>query len=107
MRAMGLKPPIPPNAVVARAEALRELWTRASLVGVETRKIEATRVYPNFDEFWTTSMGGSSMASILASLNPDAAARLKERARALYPANTLGRVTNAGWVNAVKGRVPG
>jgi len=107
MRAMGLKPPIPPNAEVARAEALRELWTRASLVEVETRKIEATRVYSNFDEFWTTSMGGSSMASILASLNPDAAERLKERARALYPAHALGRVTNTGWVNAVKGRVPG
>jgi len=52
-----------------------------------------------------TSMGGSSMASILASLSSDEAARLKERARALYPANTSGRVTS--WVRAVEGRVPG
>lgn len=106
MRATGLKPPIPPNADVARDAALRELWTGAGLVEVETRKISVTRIYADFDEFWTTSMGGASMASILNSLNADEAARLKDRARALYPTDAAGRVTNTGWVNAAKGRVP-
>ena len=105
-RAAGLKPPIPPNAEIVRETALRDLWTAAGLVEVETRKIPVTRTYADFDEFWATSMGGSSMASVLAALGADDAARLKDRARALYPADAAGRVTNAGWVNAVKGRVP-
>jgi ubiquinone/menaquinone biosynthesis C-methylase UbiE len=106
MRAMGLNPPIPPRAEVARAEALRELWDDAGLVDVETRQIPMTRGFADFDDFWTTSINGSSMVSVVSAMSPDEAARLKERMRALLPADAAGRVTSAGHVNAVKGRVP-
>jgi SAM-dependent methyltransferase len=107
IRAMGLKPPLPPNADVARIAALQALWARAGLADIETRAIAVTRTFADFDEFWTTSIGGSSLVSIISSMPADDAARLRQRARALFPADSDGRVTNSGWVNAVKGCVPG
>jgi ubiquinone/menaquinone biosynthesis C-methylase UbiE len=106
MRAMGLKPPTPPNADVARTAALHELWARAGLVEIETHAIPGTRSFADFDEFWATSIGGSSLVSIMSAMPADDAARLKDHAHTLYPADAGGRVTNSGWVNAVKGRVP-
>lgn len=107
MRAMGLNPPIPPRAEVARLAALRALWAAAGLEGVETRQIPVTRRFADFEEFWTISTGGSSMVSVIASLSAAEQAQLKQRVRALYPAGGDGRITCSGHVNAVKGRVPG
>jgi ubiquinone/menaquinone biosynthesis C-methylase UbiE len=106
MRAMGLKPPLPPHADVARIAALQELWARAGLVDIETRAIPVTRSFADFDEFWATSINGSSLSSITSAMPADDAARLKDRTRALYPTDSGGRVANSGWVNAVKGRAP-
>jgi SAM-dependent methyltransferase len=106
MRAAGLKPPIPPRAEVARIAALQELWSGAGLEAVETRQIPMRRSFADFEDFWTASTGGSSMASIMSSLDADEKARLKEQARTLFPAANDGRVTCAGHVNAVKGRAP-
>src|SRR5215468_11855867 len=45
MRAMGLKPPMPPSVEAARMDALRELWTSADLDTVETREIAVNRSF--------------------------------------------------------------
>jgi Methyltransferase domain len=105
MRAMGVPMPLPPSSDVSRAEALHKLWTDAGLNGVETRKIEVQRTFPDFDDFWT-AMLSSSTGSTVAAMSPDDAALLKRRVRAGLPADDAGRITYRTWANAVKGRVP-
>ena len=43
MRAMGIKPLLPPNAHAARIDALRNLWTGAGLEAVQTHEITVQR----------------------------------------------------------------
>jgi SAM-dependent methyltransferase len=105
MRAMGVPVPLPPSSDVSRAEALQKLWTDAGLEGVETRKIEVQRTFPDFDDYWTTAMLASSTGPTVAAMPPDDAALLKSRVRAAMPADGAGRITYRTWANAVKGRV--
>ena len=50
MRAMGLKPVLPPSAGASRMDALRSLWTGAGLEAVETREITVQRTFADFDD---------------------------------------------------------
>jgi ubiquinone/menaquinone biosynthesis C-methylase UbiE len=106
MRAMGLKTLRPPSAEASRLDALRDLWTGASLEAVETREIVVQRTFADFDEFWTTSQLGSSVAPIVAAMPPSDVELLKMRVRANLPPDASGRITYSARANAVKGRVP-
>ena len=106
MRAMGVSPLMPPSADASRMEALRELWTSAGLEAVETREITVQRTFADFDEFWTTSMLGSSVGPTVAAMASGDVELLKTRVRAHLPADAAGRITYSGRANAVKGRVP-
>ena len=45
MNTMGLNPPLPPSAHVARTEALHDLWANAGLEAVEAREITVSRTF--------------------------------------------------------------
>jgi SAM-dependent methyltransferase len=107
LRAMGHNPPLPPSVGVSRLEPLRDLWVAAGLETVETREIAVTRTFPDFDDFWATSLLAPALATILAALPADDIARLKTRMRELLPPDAAGGITCAGRANAVKGRVLG
>ena len=85
---------------------LRELWTRAGLSEVETREITVHRTFPDFEDFWTTSLLAPSMRSVIAATAPDDIELLKVRVRASLPADATGHITYSARANAVKGRVP-
>jgi SAM-dependent methyltransferase len=107
MRAMGHKPPQPPNPEASRIDTMRALWMGAGLASVETREIAVERTYRDFDEFWTTSVKGSpSVRASLAVMTPDEAEQLRDRVRAKLPADAAGRITFGARANAVKGRMP-
>lgn len=107
MRAMGMKPMLPPSVDAARIDAMRSLWTAAGLDAVETRVIHVERTFADFDELWTTSVRGSSALATKIDAMPDADREtLKARVRARLPADTQGRITYGAFANAVKGRVP-
>lgn len=106
MRAMGISPMAPPSADASRMEALRDLWTGAGLDAVETREIVVQRPFADFDDFWTTSLMGSSVGPTVAAMASGDAELLKTRVRARLPADAAGRITYAARANAVKGRVP-
>ena len=106
MRAMGMTPPLPPRPEASRLATMRELWTGAGLVDVETREIAVSRSYADFEEFWTINLKGSSLASFIAAKPAADVAGLKERLRARLPGDASGRVTVSARANAVKGRVP-
>jgi SAM-dependent methyltransferase len=107
MRAMGLKPLLPPSVDAANMDALRALWTDAGLEAVETRRITVERTFANFDDFWTTNLLGASIGVTVAAMAPADADQFKARVRARVPADASGRITCGAWANAVKGRVAG
>jgi len=105
MRGMGVGVPDPPSHDASRIDAMRDLWTGAGFDAVETREISVQRTFTDFDEYWTTILKGSSVRSPLAAMASEDLALLKERMRALLPADAAGRITYGARANAVKGRV--
>ena len=87
-------------------DAMRDLWTGAGLDAVETREITVQRTFADFDDYWTTVLGGPSVGSKLAAMASEDIALLKARMRARLPADAKGRITYSARANAVKGRVP-
>ena len=107
IRALGYQPMLPPSAPASRMEALRALWSDAGFVDVETREITVTRGFADFEDFWTTTMLGSSMRPTLAKMAAGDIDLLKERVRARMVADDAGRIAYASRANAIKGRKPG
>lgn len=106
MRAMGVTPLLPPHSDASRMEALRDLWTDAGLDAIETREITVQRTFADFDDFWTTTLLGSSVGPTVAAMAPGDVELLKTRVRTRLPADAAGRITYRARANAVKGRVP-
>lgn len=106
MRAMGVTPLLPPRSDASRIEALRDLWTGAGLDAIETREITVQRTFTDFDDFWTTTLLGSSVGPTVAAMAPGDVELLKRRVRTRLPPDAAGRITYGARANAVKGRVP-
>jgi ubiquinone/menaquinone biosynthesis C-methylase UbiE len=106
MRELGVVPLVPPSADASRIDAMRDLWTGAGLVSVETRAIEVQRTFINFEDCWATILVGPSIGPKIAGMPAESIAHLKERMRARLPSDTAGRVTYGARANAVKGKVP-
>jgi hypothetical protein len=106
MRAMGIKPVLPPNANVARIEGMRELWTGAGLDAVETREITVQRSFDCFDDYWASSLLGGGIGPVVAAMQPSDVELLKTRVSLRLPADPAGRVTANARANAVRGHMP-
>jgi len=106
MRGMGIVVPMPPSPDASRMDSMRDLWTGAGLVAIEKRELTVQRTFADFDDYWTTILGGPSVGPQLATMASDDIALLKTRMRALLRADATGRITCSARANAVKGRVP-
>jgi SAM-dependent methyltransferase len=106
MRGLGVAVPTPPSPDASRIDAMRDLWTGAGLDSVETREITVQRTFDDFDDYWTTILGGPSVGPQLAAMAPEELALLKARMRGRLPADAAGRITCSARANAAKGRVP-
>ena len=106
MRAMGVEVPVPPSSDASRIDAMRDLWTGAGLDDIETQEIIVQRTFADFDDYWTTILGGPSAGRTIATMASEDLALLKARMRARLPADPTGRITCSGRSNAVTGRVP-
>ncbi len=107
LRAMGIKPVDPLSVEASRIDAMRDLWTRAGLDGVETRQITVQRTFASFEEFWAITLSGSpSLRLALVAMSPADVELFKTRVCARLPADAAGRITCESRANAVKGRVP-
>lgn len=105
MRAMGLKPPLPPSVEASRMEALQELWKAAGLQAVETREITVERTFADFDDIWTGTLASAAIKPIVSAMPPPDVEQLKARLRERLPADAAGTVTYSARANAIKGRV--
>lgn len=103
-RAMGLKPPLPPRAEASRIEALRALWAGAGVEDIETREIRVSRVFTDFEEYWSINLTAAT-GQMIAALPPAEIEVLKARVRDRLPVGADGRVTADARANAVRGRV--
>jgi ubiquinone/menaquinone biosynthesis C-methylase UbiE len=106
MRAIGLTPRDPPSVEASGIETMRKLWSAAGLEEVETREITVQRTFADFEDFWATSLIGSSIAPTVAAMAPKDVEQLKMRVHARMLADDAGRVTCGARANAVKGRLP-
>jgi SAM-dependent methyltransferase len=106
MRGMGVAVPVPPSHGASRIDAMRELWTAAGLEVVDTREITVQRTFADFDDYWTTILGGPSVGPQLAAMASEDVAILKARMRARLPVDSEGCISYGARANAVKGRVP-
>jgi SAM-dependent methyltransferase len=106
MGELGVDVPVPPSSDASRIDDLRDLWTGAGLAAVETREITVQRTFADFEDYWTTILGGASVGPKLAGMTSRDLELLKARMRALLPAEASGRITYSARANAVKGRVP-
>jgi len=106
MRGMGVAVAVPPSPDASRIDAMRDLWTSAGLDAAETREITVQRTFADFDDYWTTILGGPSVSPKLAAMASEDLALLKARMRARLPTDATGRITYSARANAVKGRVP-
>ncbi|HET8730431.1 MAG TPA: class I SAM-dependent methyltransferase [Moraxellaceae bacterium] len=105
MRELGLDVPMPPSPDAASVDSLEMLWNGAGLAAVETRTIEVTRTFPDFDDYWTTVLGGPSVSASLAALTPAQAGALQSSVREKLQVAANGPITISARANAVKGRV--
>jgi len=107
MRELGVAALLPPSPGASRMDALRDLWAGVGLDGVETREITVQRTFADFDDYWTTILGGASVGPKLAAMAPDDLEVLKARMRSRLPSDATGRITYSARAHAVRGRVPG
>lgn len=105
IRGLGVAVPDSPSPDASRIDAMRELWSGAGLNAVETREIPVQRTFADFDDYWTTILGSSSLGPTLAAMTPEDLALLQARLRARLPADAAGRIACNARANAVKGRV--
>ena len=78
MRAMGLKPMGPPREDASRIDVLRELWSGAGLLDLETKEITVHRTFTDFEEYWgLTVKGSSSLGPMIAKMTPGEASASK------------------------------
>jgi SAM-dependent methyltransferase len=106
LRAIGKTPMMPPSPDAGSADVMRKLWQSAGLEAVETRTIEVSRTFVDFDEFWTIAMLSPSTGAFLAKLGADKASEFKARVSARLPADGRGRIVHTARANAVKGIKP-
>ena len=98
MRGLGVAVPLPPSPGASRIDAMRDLWTGSGLDAVETREITVQRTFADFDDYWTTILGGPSVGPQLAAMASEGIALVKARMRARLPADANGRITySAQW----------
>ncbi len=106
MRGLGVAVPQTPSPDASRIDAMRDLWEGAGLEAVETREITVQRTFADFDDYWTTILGGPSVGPGLAAMASEDLALLQARMRARLPTDASGRITYGARANAVMGRVP-
>jgi len=104
MASLGHAPLWPPRAEAAELGALRQAWTDAGLVDVETQVITVERSFTDFDAFWTAARQGPAIAPRMSQLASAEGDRLKARMRERLVAAADGSITTSARANAVRGR---
>lgn len=105
LNAVGRSTPMPPSPESSRLDVLRDLWATAGLGDIQTKVIAVERTFTDFDDFWSTLLGGPSAGQVLATMNQEERSRFREFLRArLQPAGS-GPITLGARAHAIQGTV--
>lgn len=98
---------VPPSSAVSALEPMHRLWESTGLQDVESRRIDITVEFADFDDCWdSSSIPIGPQGQLLSRLSPAQVAEVKETLRAMLPADPDGRIRYPAFASAVKGKVP-
>lgn len=106
LRRYGIEPLRPPRADVSTIAQLERLWTDAGLKEVRSRTIEVEREFLDFEDWWSSVRGASSLAAALDRLEAQELARLRDALRERLRPGVDGHVRCKARANAVVGIKP-
>jgi ubiquinone/menaquinone biosynthesis C-methylase UbiE len=107
MRRQGLDVPVIPGTEASRREALQALFAAQGLQRIETRTIEVSLAYENFDDFWSAQTPGyAPTTKIIAALAEPERRKLMRAVESSLPSGPGGSIQYGARANAVKARVP-
>jgi ubiquinone/menaquinone biosynthesis C-methylase UbiE len=108
MRQCGADVPQIPGAVHSSLGALMTSFEQAGFEKIETRTIELTLPYSDFDDFWQAQTPSYLPATkMIGAMTKSERARLMETVRAGLPVRPDGRIEYSARANAIKACVPG
>ncbi len=89
---------------ICHPDALAELFATAGLREVETRAIDISTVFRDFDDYWSPFLGGQGSApTYIASLTDERRDQLRERLRTAVPPQPDGSISLIARAWAVRG----
>lgn len=104
-RALGMEPPMPPQAAVATPAGLRGLWQGAGLTNIQTTTINVERVFSSFEDFWSTALLGPIIAPVITAMQPAELEKMQAMVRESLSFDAQGQVICKAWSYAVSGVV--
>ena len=105
LRELGQKVTPPPSVDASRIDMMRQLWTDAGTIDVETCEITVQRTFVDFDDFLSVGLTTPSIGPIVRAMQSGDVDTLKARLRDRLPVDANGRIMCSARANAVKGRV--
>ncbi len=93
---------------LCRPGGLDEVFAAAGLTGIESRAIEVSTVFADFDDYWRPFLGGTAPGpAYCATLSDGDRFRLRERLRSTLPAAPDGTIALTARAWAAKATAPG
>lgn len=100
--------PVLPGTEDSGVGALRSLFERAGFEEIDTRSIDVTVSFPNFEDFWLAQTPSySPITKMIAAMTKSDRDRLIDAVRGGLPIRPDGGIEYSARANAIKARVPG
>jgi len=93
------------NAESTEQNSLKSLFEGAGLASVETRSIDISLTYDDFEDYWLSNTGFGPFGILLKDWTEDKQQRLKLLVKAQLLADNDGKITYSARAHAVRGRV--
>ena len=103
MREMGIEYPLPPSLEASQKTVMKEIWTNLGISEVETTTFDVKRSFKNFNEYWSISSVGPSVAGTLKSLSTETVNEIKLKLNASLERDAENNIITYAFANAVKG----
>ena len=103
LRDRGIEYPLPPSKEVSQIDAMERLWKNAGLTAVHTTSFQVERTFKDFDEYWTVSSLGPSVAGVLENIEASTLGEIKYDLERSLQKDTHGQIVTLASANAVKG----